>query len=1196
MPCGLVAPASPAGAAAPVPVVPDYELLRRVGAGAYGEIWLARSLATGALRAAKIVWRHNFEDDRPFQREFEGIQRFERISREHPSQLALFHIGRNEAAGYFYYIIELADAVENPDSNAGLAGAASASVVPAQDSGSAKNGGLKVASEPEARPSDRYVPHTLRYDLDRERLAPAKVVEIGLALTEALVNLHGHGLVHRDVKPSNVIFLNGRPKLADIGLVTAAGEGGSIVGTEGYLAPEGPGTPQADLFALGKVLYEGATGLDRRRFPRLPADLRSWPNAKLVLELNEVVVKACAASPSERYQTAEEMRSDLELLKIGRSVKHLRLVERRLAILTRAAVLVSLCVVAASGIFYETYRQRQVALSSLVRLHVANGTHLLNEGDLFGSLLSYTEALRLDAGTSKREESHRIRIASVLRECPRLVGMFAHSNAPINDAAFSPDNLRVITASDDHTAQAWLLATGERQFVLMHTGAVISVAFSPSGDRIATTSSDGLVHLWKGKTGEPIQHERMRHRSWNNGPPPQFSPAGGQLLTLPDLHTVGICDAITGEPVGKPLRHKHEVSSYSFSPDSRRILTLSSDRSARLWDAITGELLFPFTHEANVNCGAFDPTGRLLATGGDDNCARLWDLLSGKEVGPLFIHRNCVDSVAFSPDGTRLATACRDRTVELWDITTNRALLRPVVHERRVLRTEFSPDGRLLVSCSEGNRVRLWDADTGELRAPPFVHDTPRRPVIFSRDGHLLLTLRHDLTLEREEVAAVWDLARGESPILRIRPPPSFRKTISSPDARFKAVVSGDTVRTIASDSGKPMTQPLKQSIPFRQVCFSRDDTVLLTESAGGRGQLWDLSRGEPLTPMLRVTYDREARAPARTDLPRDGSTIEDLLARAQLLSGNRVDETGGFLPVDWTLLIGNWKALRRKSPDSFNDSPVETLTWHEKEAGICEQTWNWWSARFHLQYLVAAHPGDLALEHRLAYAQLALQNANAKPGGYFARRFLAIPPRNPQASAAMIDLSSYYNLSRRAGDNSLASMPSGLQTFGGACFDVRAVVQLSDSDDAAALSSFPKQVCDIPVRQRCDRMHFLHATAGQAEDGTEVSKYIVHYADRGTQTITNFYGRDVRSWWTDQGESVTAERSAVVWMGTNPQAQSDNARSLRMFKSTWENPRPDVEIATVDFVSVSQGVRPFLVAMTAEVASNALKREVLKR
>jgi hypothetical protein len=103
-------PSSPS-AAAPVlrPAIPDYELLCRIGGGAYGEVWLARSKATGVLRAAKIVWRHRFENERRFQREFEGIQKFERITREHSSQLALFHIGRNDAEGYFYYVMELAD-------------------------------------------------------------------------------------------------------------------------------------------------------------------------------------------------------------------------------------------------------------------------------------------------------------------------------------------------------------------------------------------------------------------------------------------------------------------------------------------------------------------------------------------------------------------------------------------------------------------------------------------------------------------------------------------------------------------------------------------------------------------------------------------------------------------------------------------------------------------------------------------------------------------------------------------------------------------------------------------------------------------------------------------------------------------------------------------------------------------------------
>ena len=134
------------------------------------------------------------------------------------------------------------------------------------------------------------------------------MLEIGLALSEALSAICiANGLVHRDVKPANVIFVNGRPKLADIGLVTDASDQCSIVGTEGYLPPEGPGTPQADIFALGKVLYEAATGMDRREFPKLPEDLRTWPDAVQVFELNEVILKASAQAAGQRYQTCAEM-------------------------------------------------------------------------------------------------------------------------------------------------------------------------------------------------------------------------------------------------------------------------------------------------------------------------------------------------------------------------------------------------------------------------------------------------------------------------------------------------------------------------------------------------------------------------------------------------------------------------------------------------------------------------------------------------------------------------------------------------------------------------------------------------------------------------------------------------------------------------------------------------------------------------
>lgn len=309
------------------PVVPDYELVRRIGGGAYGEVWLARSVATGALRAAKIVWRDTFEDERPFQREFKGIQKFERISRERASQLALFHVGRNEAAGYFYYVMELADPL---NAECGMRNAEGADLAMAPQPSTSAVPQCAIGN------TQSYVPHTLRAELAQGRLPAGRVLEIGLALAEALDYLHRHGLVHRDVKPSNVIFVNGRPKLADIGLVTDASDKCSIVGTEGYLPPDGPGTPQADVFAFGKVLYEALTGLDRREFPRLPEDLRSWADARLACELNEVVLTAGAPEPHARYPGAGDLLVDLQRLSQGRSVRRLRSWQRCLAAGTKA--------------------------------------------------------------------------------------------------------------------------------------------------------------------------------------------------------------------------------------------------------------------------------------------------------------------------------------------------------------------------------------------------------------------------------------------------------------------------------------------------------------------------------------------------------------------------------------------------------------------------------------------------------------------------------------------------------------------------------------------------------------------------------------------------------------------------------------------------------------------------------------------
>jgi serine/threonine protein kinase len=262
-----------------LPPIPDHILCRQIGRGAYGHVWLARD-AIGTFHAVKIIYRNQFHDGGPFEREFRGIQKFTPISREHPGFVHILHIGRNDQSGYFYYIMELGDD---------------------------ESTGQKIDPE-------NYKPKTLASERAQQgKLLVEQCIQLGLSLASALHHLHGHQLIHRDIKPANIIFVNNKPKFADIGLVTemaATGEEISYVGTKGYAAPEGPGTPAADIYGLGKVLYEVITGLDRSHFPDLPTGFVADPNPAL-FPLNDIILKACDPDPAKRYTSAAVLHGDL---------------------------------------------------------------------------------------------------------------------------------------------------------------------------------------------------------------------------------------------------------------------------------------------------------------------------------------------------------------------------------------------------------------------------------------------------------------------------------------------------------------------------------------------------------------------------------------------------------------------------------------------------------------------------------------------------------------------------------------------------------------------------------------------------------------------------------------------------------------------------------------------------------------------
>lgn len=197
-------------------------------------------------------------------------------------------------------------------------------------------------------------------------------------------------------------------------------------------------------------------------------------------------------------------------------------------------------------------------------------------------------------------------------------------------------------------------------------------------------------------------------------------------------------------------------------------------------------------------------------------------------------------------------------------------------------------------------------------------------------------------------------------------------------------------------------------------------------------------------------------------------------------------------------------------------------------------------------------------------------------------------PARDAKASKQLIDLTPFYNAmlteSWHGGtENHLREFPAGIQNLGGVDFDVRGVVQLGGRSEGA--KRFPMVVKDIPINQKCEHIHFLHAAAFGVlpDEGKQMGAYVIHYASNEMRLeIPLQYGREMRNWHTLKGETNATDTLKVVWTGENGISKKANA-SLRLYMTTWTNVAPSVPIRSIDLVSATNTVTPFVLGITVD-------------
>lgn len=409
----------------------------------------------------------------------------------------------------------------------------------------------------------------------------------------------------------------------------------------------------------------------------------------------------------------------------------------------------------------------------------------------------------------------------------------------VNGLVFNPDGSRLITVSDDHTAQLWNMQTGARLAVLRgHTRPVRRAMFLGRGDQVLTTSADGTSIVWEADSEKALVS--LANAAYGDA---QGLEPGEALIVDVDAHGVGrLLDAVSGREVGVPMEYQKILLGGHRSPDGRLVvvpLALSAvDHRLQVWDAQAGTRMTETRQDSGaVHAVAFSPGGDLLVTALGDaftgygyNRVDVWETRTWKRVAQLHGHLEDVLDASFSPDGRYVVTASTDGRAMLWRTGDWQLVEILRGHAGAVVKAAFSPDSKLVATAGEDGTARLWEAETGRESALLTGHTGKLQALLFSPDGAVVVTA------DSEGAARVWASQFGE----RMASIPKTTRGALSHNGRRLVTTGAEILVWNTSDWRRVAQLPQPRGADC-SVAFSRDDRrMILATSWYDTASLWD--------------------------------------------------------------------------------------------------------------------------------------------------------------------------------------------------------------------------------------------------------------------------------------------------------------------------------------------------------------------